>query len=281
MGPQPRHIDVRQPADPARMRAVVAALLAALVAGCATGVTEVGAPGHGEPPRQVVAMQSTALDPSNGGRLVGAEVLRPGDILLSADPGITSAGIRLMTLSPVSHAALYVGDGRIAEAVGSGVRLRPVPAVLDEEAVVVAFRDPRVTPAEGRAIADYALAQVGSRYDHLGVVLQVPFSIERRVCELPFIPGLVRDSCIRGFATIQLGAFSNDQFFCSQFVLEAYRKAGLPLTDAAPRWLTPRDILHMREGDVPSVKVRQTLAYVGHLKYTPLFAPQERDAGVQ
>jgi hypothetical protein len=47
----------------------------------------------------------------------------------------------------------------------------------------------------------------------------------------------------------------------------ALRQVGLPLSDAAPRWLSPRDILHMREGDVPSVKVRQTLTYVGHLKY--------------
>ena len=37
----------------------------------------------------------------------------------------------------------------------------------------------------------------------------------RRACELPFVPTLVRDFCIRGIATIQLGAFSNDQFFCS------------------------------------------------------------------
>jgi cell wall-associated NlpC family hydrolase len=249
-------------------RVGVALLLAALAAGCAVGVTERPAPDGGDATRKVVALQSTALNPRNGGLLIGADALRPGDILLSADLGIASAGIRLMTFSPVSHAALYVGDGRIAEAVGSGVRLRLMPAVLQEEAVVVAFRDPRVGAAEGRAIAEYALRQVGHRYDHLGVMLQVPFSIERRVCELPVVPSLVRDFCIRGFATVQLGAFSNDQFFCSQFVLEAYRQAGLPITDAAPRWLTPRDILHMREGDVPSVKVRQALVYVGHLKYT-------------
>jgi uncharacterized protein YycO len=281
MDPEPRHADIRQPPDAARKRAVVAALAAALAAGCATGVTEVPASGGDAAARKVVAMQSTALTPRNGGEIVGVDALRAGDILLSADPGVTSAGVRLVTLSPVSHAALYVGDGRIVEAVGSGVRLRTIPAVLDAEAVVVAFRDPRVTPGDGRTIADYALSQVGRRYDHLGVVLQVPFSIERRVCELPLIPTLVRDYCIRGFAIIQLGAYSNDQFFCSQFVLEAYRQAGLPLTDAAPRWLTPRDILHMREGDVPSVKVRQTLVYVGHLKYTSPRRTAEPDASAQ
>jgi hypothetical protein len=101
------------------------------------------------------------------------------------------------------------------------------------------------------------------------------------VCELPLVRTLVHDYCIRGFATIQLGAFSNDQFFCSQFVLEAYRQAGLPLTDAAPRWLSPRDILHMREGGVPSVKVRQSLAYVGHLKYTAPWRESDPQPGAQ
>lgn len=262
-----------------RTRAV--ALAAALCTGCATGVIEVREPDGDAPPRKSLAVQSTALDPRNGGQLVGAQALRPGDILLSADAGVRSAGIRLVTLSPVSHAALYVGNGDVVEAVGSGVRSRSIAAVLDEEAVVVAFRDPRVTSDEGSAIAAYALRQVGHRYDHLGVVLQMPFTLERRACELPFVPNLVRDFCIRGIATIQLGSFSNDQFFCSQLVLEAYRQAGLPLTDAAPRWLSPRDILHMREGDVPSVKVRQSLVYIGHLKYAVPAAAPERGPAVQ
>ena len=47
--------------------------------------------------------------------------------------------------------------------------------------------------------------------------------------------------------------------------------------DAAPRWLSPRDILHMREGDVPSMKVRQIPNYIGHLKYSlPAGAPERR-----
>jgi hypothetical protein len=74
---------------------------------------------------------------------------------------------------------------------------------------------------------------------------------------------------------------SNDRFFCSQFVLEAYRQSGLPLTDADPRWLSPRDILHMRDGDVPSVRVRQTLVYVGHLKFQAPSPAVDRSSAVQ
>ena len=38
-------------------------------------------------------------------------------------------------------------------------------------------------------------------------------------------------------------------------------------TSVLNRWLSPSDILHMREGDVPSVKSLQALEYVGHLKF--------------
>jgi hypothetical protein len=46
--------------------------------------------------------------------------------------------------------------------------------------------------------------------------------------------------------------------------------AGLPLTDSDPRLINPGDLLHMREGDVPSIKIHQALQYVGHLKSPPL-----------
>ena len=52
-------------------------------------------------------------------------------------------------------------------------------------------------------------------------------------------------------------------------MLEAYRQAGLPLTSADPRLVSPADLLHMREGDVPSIQIAQALQYVGHLKSPP------------
>jgi hypothetical protein len=33
--------------------------------------------------------------------------------------------------------------------------------------------------------------------------------------------------------------------------------------------MSPGDLLHMREGDVPSVRIHQPLQYVGHLKFQP------------
>jgi len=81
------------------------------------------------------------------------------------------------------------------------------------------------------------------------------------------VPPAVRDACIRSFGVMNYLAASESRLFCSQLVLEAYRQAGVPITDADPRLISPADILHMREGDVPSVRVHQSLRYIGHLKY--------------
>jgi hypothetical protein len=217
-----------------------------------------------------IQLQNKSIDPANGGALVNEKALQAGDIILSAANGINSAGIRAITLSPVSHAALYVGKGQIIEAVGGGVRQRSVQEFMAEEATIVAFRHPKLDGVQAALIQKFAEKHVGTKYNTAGIVLQAPFTLERKLCELPILPALARDACIRGVAAIQLGPVPNDQFFCSQFVLEAYKAAGLPLTDADPRLVTPGDLLHMRQGDVPSIKIHQALQYVGHLKAPPV-----------
>jgi cell wall-associated NlpC family hydrolase len=89
--------------------------------------------------------QNLALNPGNGGQLVDGAALKPGDIILTADNGLKSSGIRLATLSPVSHAAVYLGDSQVVEAVGEGIRRRTVADLVAEEVTVVAFRHPGIT----------------------------------------------------------------------------------------------------------------------------------------
>jgi hypothetical protein len=240
--------------------------LALVLAACATQVDF--APEPGQPALRV--QQRLLLTPANGGVRITPQDLRPGDIVLSSTNGIVSMGVRLITLAPVSHAALYLGDGTFVEAVGAGVRTRSTQEYMDGESTIVAFRHPGIGEPHIGAIHAFSRLHVGKKYNTAGIVLQAPFSIGRQYCELPLIPGLVRDFCIRGLAAIQLGAIKNDRFFCSQFVLEAYRHAKLPLTTADPRLISPADLLHMREGDVPSVRTEQALQYVGHLKTTAL-----------
>ena len=244
--------------------ALVTACAVFVLVGCATALKPDAEGGN-----PALTFQNLALNPSNGGQLITADDLQPGDIILTAENGLNSVGIRLVTLSPVSHAAVYLGNQLVAEAVGDGIRRRTVAALVAEEATVVALRHPRLTAGQATSIEAFTAKHDGQKYNYFGVLLQAPFALERRVCELPLVPPLVRDFCLRGVAAVQLGLGRNDQFFCSQFVLEAYRSAGLALTDADPRLINPGDLLHMREGDVPSVRIHKALQYVGHLKSPP------------
>ena len=247
------------------LQSLIALCLLLALGACATRFS--AEPGQPTPALQV--QNRLLLTPANGGQRIGPGDLQPGDLLLSSANGVSSLGIRVLTVTPVSHAALYVGDDQVVEAVGAGVRLRSTEEFLSSEDTVVAFRHPELNDTQAQAVRRFALAQVGKKYNSTGIVLQAPFTLQRQTCELPVVPGLVRDFCIRGLAAIQLGAARNDRFFCSQLVLEAYKRAGLPLTDADPRLAAPVDLLHMREGDVPSVKTHQALRYVGHLKLPP------------
>jgi cell wall-associated NlpC family hydrolase len=234
---------------------------AGLLASCATDISLDKT--NGTP---TLGMQSRLLTPHNGGQLVGQEAMQPGDILLSSVHSLSSLGIRALSLSPVSHASIYLGNAQIAEAVTSGIRIRSMDDFVAEESTIVAFRHPGIQTTHLPPMRRFVDQHVGQKYNFIGIVLQAPFTLERKLCELPLVPALVRDFCVQGIAAVQLGLGSQDKFFCSQFVLQAYQQAGLPLTDADPRLITPDDLLHMREGDVSAVKIKQTLQYVGHLK---------------
>lgn len=245
--------------------------LVALLQGCATQLTFRPETGSREPETApsaaVLQFQSNSIAPADRDAFLEPGALQPGDILLSSMPGLASAGIQLMTFAPISHAAVYVGDGQVVEAVRSGVRVRSIEEALAEETVVLALRHPDLSAEQARRIRNYALKKSGAGFNFAGVTLHIPFSITRRACELPLVPSAVRDACIRSMGVIHQVAASENQLFCSQLVLQAYRHAGVPITDADSRLISPADILHMREGDVSSVRIHKPLRYVGHLKY--------------
>ncbi len=213
-----------------------------------------------------INFQSNSISPKNGGALIDESTLKVGDIFLTSTDSVASFGIRAASLAPVSHAAIYAGDGLIIEAVGKGVQTRSITVLLQEEAVVVAFRHPKATQQTGQAVKEFAQQQIGRPYNHMGILLQAPFTIERKLCELPLIPGAIRQACLTGIATVQMGVMRSDQFFCSQLVVAAYDAAKLPLISADPRFVSPADILHLREGDVSSMAPLERLVYLGHLK---------------
>jgi cell wall-associated NlpC family hydrolase len=259
----------------ATVRSFTRFLLVLFVAGCATQVADrpaVDAGASAEAGRGV-AFQRKSLALTDGGRLARLEDLQPGDILLFAAPGTASSGIQLLTTSPVSRAALYVGDGEVAQALAGGVRLLPVDMALGGEEVVAAFRHPVLDGADAARVGGHARDMVGKPYERVGVMMRAPFALQRRACELPGVPVLLRESCLSTLATLQLIHGGDDRFFCSLFVLEAYRAVGLPLTSARPDWAPPEDNMQMQAGDLASAPLEQPLLYVGHLKLAAFAAP--------
>ncbi len=264
-------------------RFVPTLLVIVLLQGCATHLGTRLEASQGEEVATVVPVlqfQNPSAEPAGKDAFVGEDVLRPGDILLTSMPGFTAAAIEFLTIAPVSHTALYIGDGRVVDAVRAGVQERSIDQVIAEESVVLVLRYPDLTETQARRIRAYARRKVGAGFNFFGITVQIPYTVGRRACELPFLAEVIRDACIRTMGVLSKLASKEDRLFCSQLVLQAYQHAGVPLTDADPRIISPADILHMREGDVPSVRIRKTLRYVGHLKYDqPVIVAAQVDQG--
>lgn len=243
----------------------LAVLCAALwLSACATEWQK----GHAEDGRDMMRLQTVRNStlPESGMIKIGEQNLQAGDILFSSEASVQSLGIRLFSNAAVSHVFLYLGDGEIAEAVGAGVRIRRLDEALKESNLTAAFRRPDLTEENITALRDFARQQNGRRYNFLGIVKQVPYSLARNACELPVIPRRIRRFCLNTMAAVMIPSFGNQRFFCSQFVIEAFNRAGKPLTSKSPEWLDPADILHMREGDVATFTPKARLNYVGHLQ---------------
>ena len=223
---------------------------------------------HAEDGRDVMRLHTVRNStlPESGMIKIGEQDLQAGDILFSSEASVQSLGIRLFSNAAVSHVFLYLGNGEIAEAVGAGVRIRRLDEALKESNLTAAFRRPDLTEENITALRDFARQQNGRRYNFLGIVKQMPYSLARNACELPVIPRRIRRFCLNTMAAVMIPSFGNRRFFCSQFVIEAFNRAGKPLTSKSPEWLDPADILHMREGDVATFTPKARLNYVGHLQ---------------
>jgi hypothetical protein len=113
----------------------------------------------------------------------------------------------------------------------------------------------------------WSLAQVGTPYNTVGVVLYGALRAQSALCEVPLVPGrCAMPACAASPACSSAPAATTASSARSSCSRRIARRA--PLSDADPRWVSPADLLHMREGDV-DVAAARPLRYVGHLKYTP------------
>ncbi|MBE9815895.1 YaeF family permuted papain-like enzyme, partial [Escherichia coli] len=131
------------------------------------------------------------------------------------------------------------------------------------------LRVPDLTPQQATDITAFANKIKDSGYNYRGIVEFIPFMVTRQMCSLNPFSADFRQQCVSGLAKAQLscvGEGDKKSWFCSEFVTDAFAKAGHPLTLAQSGWISPADLMHMRTGDVSAFKPETQLQYVGHLK---------------
>ena len=105
------------------------------------------------------------------GQYVSPSQLRPGDILLVDAAGVKAVGIGGSTGSTYSHAALYIGNGQMIEAISNGgVRQISVQDFCKDHAIrrIMVVRMPNPSQAEETKLVAFAQQQIGKRYNYTG-----------------------------------------------------------------------------------------------------------------
>jgi hypothetical protein len=172
------------------------------------------------------------------GELRAAE-LRAGDILLLRSPGAAAWVARLFDGADVDRAALYLGEGRVAEAAGDAVALRSLDQCVagSESAVARRLKEPApMEPVLGRA---EALRQ--ERTAAAPEVLLALLCVSRKLRATPGLRALQRASLESGAAALKGAAGLTG----AQFVWRCYE-------DALPE---PSDVYTVRLSDLHNLEV--------------------------
>ncbi len=183
--------------------------------------------------------------------MVTQAALQAADVIVSTGTGAVSGVIRAGTLSRYSHAALYIGNGEVIEAIGEGVVRQSLADALRDDVLAVAYRRVGLSSSQASQVVRFAARQVGKSYDYGGVVGSSARTAGGTVGRVIFIPLGV----IQGAAAVANMLSPDSSFFCSELVLRAFEDAGAPITFISATMSTPSDIPGSHR-----------MSYVGHLK---------------
>ena len=134
-----------------------------------------------------VTLQRQSSIAGSGLREIAESDLRSGDLLFSSSLGVTSLGIRAFSASSVSHVALYVGEGQVAEATGAGVQVITLQQALAHSDKLFALRVPDLTPDQATTMKSFAWQVKDNGYNYRGIIQFIPYMVTKPLCSLhPF-----------------------------------------------------------------------------------------------
>lgn len=184
--------------------------------------------------------------------MIATSDLRPADILLSTGEAVASFVIREATVSRFSHSALYIGDGQIVEAIGSGVTLQTLRAAMRDDTLVSVYRHLHMAPEQAQQVVRYVRQHVGKLYDWGGAVGGGVTSGSGFIVSL-FLGPIVTSAGLA--ADLYNRANPEASFYCSELVALAFESAQLSLGGGAAS-STPADLSRSH-----------VLNYLGDLKH--------------
>jgi hypothetical protein len=148
--------------------------------------------------------------------MVDPATLRAGDILVSTENGATSARIRDVTFSAYSHAALYVGDGKIIDATSAGVQQRDLSALTKPALRVGVIRVSDLSAQQSEVVVKAASRLVGKSYNYFGLIFG-------GVIEL--LPAYRFFRLVTGKPLKVSPSSLGPGYFCSELVIKAFEVA--------------------------------------------------------
>ena len=186
--------------------------------------------------------------------------LQLGDVLLVEGNSKVSAGIKYLTQSTWSHAAIYVGDRMpdgAPRGIGVAANARPslVEANLGEGCVAVPLakyasyntricRAVSLTPSDRQAVCDYAIGRLGLLYDLKNIVDMARFFLPT-----PPVPVRWRRRMIA------FGSGEPTRAICSTIIAQAFQSVRYPILPRVERveghrvaasHYARREVLHIR-----------------------------------
>lgn len=114
--------------------------------------------------------------------------LKFGDILLFKGKGFISKAIEIVTKSPYSHAAIYIGNYHLVEALPNGIsvsHLRDIPTGYD------VYRYEGLTDEQKAKMNDFILQKIATKYNYEELFaalleeelnIKIPFNKSQLIC---------------------------------------------------------------------------------------------------
>ena len=152
--------------------------------------------------------------------------LSPGDVFLYHGHNILGWAIRLLDGTDVNHAAIYLGDGKVGEALGQGV-VQTELAQSVQGSVVRVFRHVQppsdMKPVVGEA---QAILKDGHSYAYDQILLLALLSITRKLPLPHLMSGLLRGILDKAASLLaNLAPEKRKPMICSEFVYRCYDQA--------------------------------------------------------